>query len=243
MKLEKEEFKEILCKSTQEKGISLNEEKLEKLYRYKELLLEWNEKINLTAITDDFEIIIKHFLDCLECSKAIGNEKSIIDIGTGAGFPGMVLAIFYPDKEFTLLDALNKRLVFLEEVINKLDIKNVKVVHARAEEVAREEQYFEKYDMSVSRAVASLPVLLEYVSPFIKVNGKCLVMKGDNIEEELSLANNAFKVLKLKNIDTIRYSYNVNNEEYNRCILKINKYSSTPDKYPRNYGQIKKKPL
>lgn len=238
-----EDFKQILCKEADLHDIELNESKLEKLEKYKDLLLEWNDKINLTAITDEYEIIVKHFIDCLMCSKVIKDEENIIDVGTGAGFPGMVLAIYYPNKKFTLLDALNKRLIFLQEVINKLEITNVEIIHGRAEEIVRINEMYEKYDASVSRAVAQLPVLLEYVSPYVKKDGKCIVMKGDNVEEEIKISENAFKTLNIKNNSIYRYSYTVENEKYTRTILDMKKTNNTPIKYPRNYGQIKKKPL
>lgn len=240
-----EEFIKTLIDECKKQNIELDENKAKALKIYKELLVEWNEKMNLTAITEDYEVIIKHFVDCLECTHLITDDKKIIDVGTGAGFPGMVLAIYYPQIDFTLLDGLNKRLIFLEEVVNKLGLKNVKIVHARAEEAARNEEYFETFDAVVSRAVANLPVLLEYTSPYVKVNGKCIVMKGDNAKEELDLAKNAMNILKLKNIENkeYKYSYTINNEEYNRTILYIEKVGNTPNKYPRNYGQIKKKAL
>ena len=224
--------------------IVLTDKMLNALKMYKNLLLEWNDKINLTAITDEEEIFVKHFVDCLYCAKYITKEdKKIIDVGTGAGFPGLVLAIYFPDKEFTLLDALNKRLVFLEDVIKKLDLKNVKLIHGRAEEIVRINNLYEEYDVAVSRAVAQLPILLEYISPYIKINGKCIVMKGDNVDEEIKLSSNALKILNLKLLKKNLYSYNVKNEEYKRSILEIKKINDTPKKYPRNYGKIKKKPL
>lgn len=240
-----EEFIKTLIDECKNQNIELDENKAKALKIYKELLVEWNEKMNLTAITEDYEVIIKHFVDCLECTHLITDEKKIIDVGTGAGFPGMVLAIYYPQIDFTLLDGLNKRLIFLEEVVNKLGLKNVKIVHARAEEAARNEEYFETFDAVVSRAVANLPILLEYTSPYVKVNGKCIVMKGDNAKEELDLAKNAMNILKLRNIEKkeYKYSYTINDEEYNRTILYIEKIGNTPNKYPRNYGQIKKKAL
>lgn len=246
MKIEgmsKEQFKEKLCQESNSQGIELNEKQLEQLYMYKELLVEWNEKMNLTAITDDMGVILKHFVDCLECTKVIKDEESFIDVGTGAGFPGMVLAIYYPNKKFTLLDALNKRLIFLQEVIDKLEIKNVEIIHGRAEETIRINNLYNSYDASVSRAVAQLPTLLEYTSPYVKVGGKCIVMKGDNVEEEITLSQNALKILNLKIEGKTEYNYIVDGEEYNRTILSIKKINNTPSKYPRNYGQIKKKPL
>ena len=241
--MKKEKFKEILCKECKLQNIEIKENQINNLSIYKDMLLEWNDKINLTAITDDYEIIVKHFVDCLECTKAITNEKKIIDVGTGAGFPGMVLAIYYPNIEFTLLDGLNKRLIFLQEVVDKLGLKNVKIVHGRAEEVVRIDNLFNNYDASVSRAVANLPVLLEYVSPYVKVGGYSIIMKGDSVDEEIALAQNALKTLNLKVEEKINYNYTVSNEEYNRSILKVKKIQDTPTKYPRNYGQIKKKPL
>jgi len=224
------EFIELLCKECKNQKVDITEEQANNLEMYKTLLLEWNEKMNLTAITDEYEIIIKHFVDCLECTKVIREEEKIIDVGTGAGFPGMVLAIYYKDKKFTLLDALNKRLIFLQEVVNTLKLDNVEIIHGRAEEVARKEEYKEQFDASVSRAVAQLPVLLEYTSPFIKVNGKCIVMKGDNVEDEVKLSSNALNTLKLKIVDRFNYNYMINNEEYNRSILKINKINQLKDR-------------
>lgn len=241
--MKRDEFIALLKEEALKCQIELNDRQLEQFYKYKELLVEWNEKMNLTAITDDYEVIVKHFIDCLQCSKVITNEKSIIDVGTGAGFPGMVLAIYYPEIKFTLLDALNKRLIFLAEVISKLNITNVEIVHGRAEETVRINNLYHAYDASVSRAVANLPVLLEYVSPYVRVGGKCVVMKGDSYEDEIKLAANALNTLKLKVKEKAPYSYTINNEEYNRVILGIEKIGETPSKYPRNYGQIKKKPL
>lgn len=241
--MKREEFKKVLCKECLKQNIKIGDKQVQNLEKYKDLLLEWNEKINLTAITDEYEIIVKHFVDCLMCTKVIKDEKRIIDVGTGAGFPGMVLAIYYEDKQFTLLDALNKRLIFLQDVVDKLNLKNVHILHGRAEEVARKEEYREKYDATVSRAVAQLPVLLEYVSPFVKINGKCIIMKGDSVQEEISISSNALNVLKLRLNNCFEYVYTINNEDYHRNILTIQKNMCTPTKYPRNYGQIKKRTL
>ena len=238
-----DEFISILIEECKKQDIDISPEKAEKLAVYKDLLLEWNEKINLTAITDEYEIIVKHFVDCLECTKALKEEREIVDIGTGAGFPGMVLAIYYPEKNFTLIDALNKRILFLDDIICKLQLNNVKLIHGRAEEVVRINNLYEAYDACVSRAVAQLPVLLEYTSPYIKVNGKCIIMKGDSIEDEIKLSQNALKVLNLKINKKYYYSYTINNEKYSRTILDVVKNNKTPSKYPRNYGKIKKAPL
>ncbi len=244
MKMNKNDFIHTLCKEAEKQRIILTDDMLEKFEIYKNLLIEWNEKINLTAITDDYEIIMKHFIDCLECVKYIDKSvKNIIDVGTGAGFPGIVLAIYFPNIEFTLLDALNKRLIFLQDVVEKLSLKNIILIHGRAEEVVRINNLYEKYDVAVSRAVAQLPVLLEYISPYVKVSGKFIVMKGDSVEDEIKLSINAMNILNLKIINKYFYSYTVENEEYKRSILEIQKTKETPTKYPRNYGKIKKKPL
>ena len=237
-------FKERLKEEASNIGLNLDEATLEKFENYKNLLLEWNEKINLTAITDEYQIIMKHFIDCLEIVKYMNKDEKVIDVGTGAGFPGIVIAIYFKNEiNITLLDSLNKRLIFLEDVINKLNLKNVEIVHGRAEEIAHKPEYREKYDIAVSRAVANLPTLIEYDVGYIKQNGRLLLMKGNNIENEIKEAENALKILKCKIKKIYKYSYKVGEEEYNRNIIEIIKENKIPDKYPRNYGQITKKPL
>lgn len=238
------EFKNILKFEANKIGIELNEEQLEKFYIYKNLLLEWNQKMNLTAITDDYQIIMKHFVDCLEIVKYIPNNISLIDVGTGAGFPGIVIAIFFNgDIKITLVDALAKRVSFLEEVISKLGLSNIIVIHARAEELSRENIYREKYDMVVSRAVANLNMLLEFDIPLLKVGGIALLLKSNSLENEICNSNNALKLLNCKIEKIIDYSYTVDNEIFSRKILSIKKEKTTNIKYPRNYGKIKKEPL
>ena len=237
-------FKDTLKEEANKINISLNDNILNQLELYKNILLEWNEKINLTAITDDYEFIMKHFIDCLEIVKYIDSSKKVIDVGTGAGFPGIVIAIFFEGKlNITLLDALNKRINFLQEVINMLKLSNITLVHGRAEECAKMKEYREKYDTVVSRAVANLPVLLEYEIPYVKIDGNCLIMKGDNVDVEIEKANKAFGILNCKIINRYKYNYTVNEEMYNRVILDIKKTRETSSKYPRNNGQIKKNPL
>lgn len=240
----KSDFKNILKSESEKIGIILTDKQLINFEMYKDLLLEWNEKMNLTAITKEYEVIMKHFIDCLEVVKYIDKNSNIIDVGTGAGFPGIVIAIYFgEDIKLTLLDSLNKRLLFLNEVVEKLEFKNINIVHGRAEEIASKEEFREKYDVVVSRAVANLSVLLEYDSPYIKVDGKCLLMKGDNVEEEIKNAKKALKILNCNITNKYIYSYNVNEEEYKRIILDIKKCDATPKNYPRNYGKIKKNPL
>ena len=238
-----DDFKNKMIELSKKINIDITDEQLEKFYRYMELLLEWNEKINLTAITETDEVILKHFIDSMTVFKYLVESKNIIDVGTGAGFPGIPVAITNDNVKITLLDSLNKRINFLNEVCRELNINNVETIHGRAEEAGQSKQHREKYDVVVSRAVANLPVLLEYVSPYVKVGGYSIVMKGDSVDEEITLAQNALKTLNLKVDEKINYSYVVNDEEYNRSILKIKKTNNTPAKYPRNYGQIKKKPL
>ena len=244
--------KDVFIKTLKEEALKINimldNEQLIKFYEYKELLLEWNDKMNLTAITEDYDIIIKHFIDCLQCTKYIKTDKNninkIIDVGTGAGFPGIIIAIYFDDLiNITLLDSLNKRLIFLEEVKNKLQLNNIYIVHKRAEEGAHEIKYRENFDYVVSRAVSYLNVLLECTVAYLKVGGECIFLKGDNVNEEIKESKNALNILKCKKIDVYKYLLNLNNEEFKRNILIIKKYSKTDEKYPRSYGKIKKLPL
>ena len=240
--MEYENFRKEFIKYN--KLFAIPENEIEKFYQYMKLLLEWNEKINLTAITDEEEIIKKHFIDSLTISKLIKEDTNVVDVGTGAGFPGIVIAIFFNGKvEVTLIDALNKRINFLQEVIKELELKNVIVEHARAEEIGSKENYREKYDYAVSRAVAPLNVLLEFDTPFLKIGGKCLLLKGSNIEEEIKLSKNALNVLNCKINNKYKYCYTYNDEIYNRYVVEIIKNDKTSLKYPRIYGKIKKNPL
>lgn len=238
------DFKKVLKEEAEKIGILLTDKQLSRFEMYKQLLVEWNEKINLTAITEDYEVITKHFIDCLEIVKYIDKKSNIIDVGTGAGFPGIVIAIYFEnDISITLLDSLNKRLIFLQEVVDKLQLENITITHGRAEEMAHKEEFREQYDVVVSRAVANLCVLLEYDSPYMKVNGKCLLMKGDKVESEVTESKKALDILKCKITNNYTYNYKVNEEVYNRNILEVKKINNTPNKYPRNYGKIKKNPL
>ena len=244
MKLTKELFIIKTAKLTEQIGVILNNTQLEKLYRYKEMLVEWNEKINLTAITDDEEIIVKHIIDSLEAVKYINEGQSLIDVGTGAGLPGVIIAIYFEDKvSVTLLDALNKRILFLQEVINELNLTNVKAVHGRAEEVSKDYDFREKFDVVISRAVAVLNVLLELTTPFVKIGGKCIYMKAEKTKEEITGACVAEKELGVKYINTYGYSIDVNGEQYAHTIVEYLKEKNTKDTYPRQFAKIKKSPL
>ena len=186
------------CKEIEEKSskidINLDNEICNKLYNYMNLLLEWNEKINLTAITDEKEIILKHFIDSFTINKFINSGDIMLDFGTGAGFPGLPIKIIRPEVDVFLMDSLNKRINFLNEVIESLQLKNIEAFHSRAEEMAKNNKFREKFDVVTSRAVAKLNILLEYMLPYTQVNGKCLCMKGPNIEEEIKEAEKALKI-------------------------------------------------
>ena len=209
--------------------------------RYLELLQEWNNKINLTAITEKEEIELKHFYDSLTISEYIKSGSSLIDVGTGAGFPGIPLKIKDESIELTLLDSLNKRLIFLEEVEKELELKNVVNIHGRAEDYGKDKKYREKYDYATSRAVARLSVLVEYLLPFVKVGGYCICMKGPNIEEEIKDAEKAIRVLggEIEKID----NFKLENDDNERNIIIIKKVKNTPKQYPRKAGIPTKEPI
>lgn len=214
-----------------------------KLERYRDLLLEWNEKVNLTAITDPDEIRIKHFEDsltCLETGLFFPGAK-VIDVGTGAGFPGLPLAMARPDISVTLLDSLKKRLLFLDEVITETETTNAKTVHARAEDGGRDKKLREQFDIVVSRAVSRLSVLCEYTLPYLKVGGTLIAMKGPSAEEELAEAQNAIKVLG--GGDVILQKTALEDESLSHCLVMIKKVRPTPTTYPRKAGTPTKNPL
>ena len=221
--------------------IEITELQSNKFNTYMDLLLEWNEKINLTAITQKEDIILKHFVDSLTINKYLKDNERIIDVGTGAGFPGIPIKIYNDTLEITLVDSLNKRINFLNEIISKLSLTNIKAVHGRAEDLGKDKEYREKYDIATSRAVANMSTLLEYLMPFVKVGGKCICMKGANIEDELSQAKTAIEKLggKLEKID----KFNLGNTEIERNIIIIKKIKSTPIKYPRKAGIPSKEPI
>lgn len=221
--------------------IEINDEQIKSFEKYMSLLLEWNEKINLTAITQPEEVKLKHFVDSLTVLKYINDDDRVIDIGTGAGFPGIPLKIMKENAKITLLDSLNKRINFLNIVIETLNLRNIQAIHGRAEEIARNKLYREKYDVVVSRAVANLSTLTEYMLPFVKVGGKCICMKGANVNEELKKAKNAIKELggELERVDNFYLSDNGNE----RNIIVIKKIEETKSKYPRKAGTPSKEPL
>lgn len=233
---------EILKSNAPSYGVEINEELREKLGIYANLLREWNEKINLTAILDDEGIAVKHFLDCLLVGKAASFEDGaqIIDVGTGAGFPGLVLAAAYPNINVTLLDSTGKKLKAVENIAEQMGVKNVKIVHARAEEAGKNQEFREKYDFATARAVAELRVLLEYTMPFVKKNGMFLSLKGATAKDEIDGATNSLKTLGGKIEGVNEFSLPGGDK---RAIIKVKKISQTSPKYPRPSAQIAKKPL
>ena len=223
--------------------IQHDEYTIKKFYGYMDGILSWNEKINLTAITDHDEFLVKHFIDSLICCNyhEFKSAKNIVDVGTGAGFPGVPLAIVSPEKNFVLLDSLNKRLKIVNQLCNDVGINNVKTVHGRAEDLARQKEYREKFDLCVSRAVANLPVLLEYCLPFIKVGGYLMGYKGPEIYSENDISKNAVNklggtVLEIRNANLDGFGIDHN-------IILIKKLKSTPSKFPRKAGIPSKEPL
>ena len=236
--MEKEEFfNEMQKKLT----IKLSVEQLEKFYSYMSLLLEWNEKMNLTAITEPNEIILKHFVDSLTILNEINNNSKVVDVGTGAGFPGIPLSIANESLKITLVDSLNKRLIFLQEVIDKLELKNIEIVHSRAEDFGQNKKYRENFDIATSRAVANLSTLSEYLIPLVKINGKCICMKASDVEEEINQAKNAINVLG-GTIEKIK-EFKLPESDIGRTIIIINKQKNTPIKYPRKAGTPSKEPI
>lgn len=238
--MDKENFIEILMNRLKEINIAINKEKAENFYEFTNLLLEWNEKINLTAITDIDDIILKHYIDSLTINKYITSESKVIDIGTGAGFPGIPLKIIN-NNEIILVDSLNKRIKFLEEVKERLKIDNLELIHSRVEELARNKKYREMCDIAVSRAVANLATLAEYMLPFVKENGICICMKGPNVENEIEISKKAIKILggKIEKVENI----NLPNTDIERNLIIIKKIGKTPSAYPRKAGMPTKQPL
>lgn len=235
------EFKDVLLKTLSEFHIDTDEIAVERLCVYDDLLLEWNRVMNLTGLTEPRDVALKHFIDSLMLLQYcdIPQGASVIDVGTGAGFPGMVLAIARQDLQITLLDSLQKRLSFLEAVRDTLRITNVTTVHSRAEDGARTELR-DSFDCAVARAVAPMNVLCEYCLPYVKVGGHFLAMKGRSAAEELAEARNAVDLLGGQ---IVRKEIFTLGEAGERGIIAIRKISPTPDAYPRKSKQIQKKPL
>lgn len=224
-------------------GVMLSDQQIYQFITYYEMLVEWNEKINLTAITDYDEVIKKHFIDSISLVKAVDLSKSqsLIDVGTGAGFPGLALKIAFPHLKITLLDSLNKRILFLNEVINALHLSDVETIHGRAEDFAKPDKIRERYDLCVSRAVANLTTLSEYCLPFVKEGGKFISYKSEKINEELDHAKKAIQILGGTLVDQIEFK--LPDSDIYRNLVVIEKVNKTPKKYPRKAGLPAKEPL
>lgn len=234
-------FKETIKNETRALNLNITDNQIEKFYNYMNLLLAWNEKINLTAITDPNEIITKHFIDSLTICKYLRPEDKIVDIGTGAGFPGIPLKIMNETNEIVLIDSLNKRIKFLEEVIAKENLQGINAVHARVEEIGHIAEYRQKFDVVTSRAVAKLNVLLEYMLPFTKIGGRCICLKGPNADEEIKEAENALNLLggKINNVEKLTLP----SSNDCRTIIEVLAVKHLPNRFPRKPGTPTSSPL
>lgn len=239
--MEINEFSNKLKNLAQKINLIINDDEVKNFYEYMNLLIKWNEKMNLTAIIEPDEVILKHFIDCLTLQKYVKDFSNIIDIGTGAGFPGVPLSILNNNCKVTLMDSLNKRIKFLDEVSNKINSKNIDTIHARAEELAQNIHYREKFECATSRAVAPLNVLLEYMLPFVKVNGYCICMKGSNIEEEILNSKESLEILGGVIEEVVNFY--LPDSDIGRSIVIIKKIKQTPKKYPRKAGTPSKEPI
>ncbi|MDD3185390.1 MAG: 16S rRNA (guanine(527)-N(7))-methyltransferase RsmG [Anaerostipes sp.] len=226
-----------------EMGIELTDNQLKQFETYFHMIIEKNKVMNLTAITEKDEVIDKHFVDSLAFVKSnikFENQR-ILDIGTGAGFPGIPLKIAFPDLEVVLLDSLNKRITFLNEVIDELGLKNITAIHGRAEDYAKQKEYREGFDIVVSRAVANMSTLSEYCIPYVKLNGYFMPYKSGNIEKELNQAKKAIKILGGKIQDKILFTLPETDME--RSLIEIKKEKTTPKRFPRKAGLPSKEPI
>lgn len=233
----------ILEKFLEKNNVANATAKAELLLRYMNEILEWNEKVNLTAITDRSEFVRKHFIDSLLAinSEEYKNAKTVIDVGTGGGFPGVPLAICFPEKNFLLMDSLAKRIRIVNETCEKLAIKNVKAVHGRAEELARQKDMRDSFDLCVSRAVANMSTLSEYCLPFVKTGGTFIAYKGPDCKSEIEEAEYAIEVLggKVSRIETPELS----ETDFEHKLVFVMKETATPKAYPRKAGKPDKEPI
>lgn len=238
--MELKEFKEIFINESKDLKLEINDKQLELFYQYMNGIIDWNDKINVTAITDEKMFIVKHFVDSLAINKFVAQAKSIIDIGTGGGFPGIPLKIMNYDKKVTLIDSVNKKLNVIRDITKDMELGELEILHSRAEDLASEQEYREAYDIATTRAVSNFSTILEYMLPFIKVGGYAICMKGPNYTEEFEEAKVAIEVLGGK-FDSIE-RLNVGNE-LERNIIIIKKVKNTPKKFPRGQGKPLKEPI
>lgn len=236
-------MKNILTEAFSKENFPLTEAQCLQFEKYYQLLIEWNQKMNLTAIEEPHEVAYKHFIDSLFLLRIQENlnGKSMIDVGTGAGFPGIPLKIMQPGLDLTLFDSLNKRVTFLQEVCSQLNLENVKCVHGRAEEFGVKPEYRGAFDIATARAVAKMPVLMEYCLPFVKKGGYFIALKGPELDNELNESKNALKELGGRIADVRQFT--LADGQYSRNIAVIEKIKDTPKKYPRKAGTPSKNPL
>ena len=234
---------EILKNRLVDFSINVDETMLDRFEKYRQILVEYNQHMNLTGITEQREVYIKHFLDSVAIFKNgyIADDLSVIDVGTGAGFPGLPLKICNPKIKLTLLDSLNKRINFLKTVGQELGLNEIEYVHGRAEDIAQKPEHREKYDIATARAVASLPVLLELCVPYVKIGGFFICLKGPSVDIELGQAKNAMKLLGVRLVEKINVI--LPDQELKHNILVFKKEEKTPAKYPRRAGKPSKNPL
>lgn len=237
--MELEEFKKFFEEQLSQNNINIEIE-MQDFYIYMKNILEWNEKINVTNIKEEKEFIIKHFIDSLTISKYIENNSRVLDIGTGGGFPGIPLKLSNKTIKGTLIDSVNKKIVVVNDGIEKLKLEKIEAIHTRAEDLATRKDYRESFDIVVTRAVSNLSTIVEYMLPFLKIGGKAICMKGPNYEEELEEAKKAINVLggTLQEINKIKIS-----EEFERNIIIIKKEKITPKQYPRGNGKPLRNPI
>ena len=235
-----EKFKISFVEECKKININVDEEEISQFYKYMIGILDWNNKINVTSITDENMFIVKHFIDSLTVSKYLVDGTKIIDIGTGAGFPGIPLKIINKDKEFTLVDSINKKLNVIRTINEELKLPKLEIIHSRAEDLANKLEYREKYDIATTRAVSNLATILEYMLPFVKIGGLAICMKGPGYKEELTESKKAIEVLggELIKIETIKLD-----KEMERNLLIIKKKKQTPNKYPRGQGKPLREPI
>ncbi len=224
-------------------SVEVDRKKIDQFNQFYDLIVEWNNVMNLTAITDYKDVVEKHFLDSLSIERILKLDdlKTVMDVGTGAGFPGMPLKIIYPELKITLLDSLSKRVKFLNEVIRQLELKNIDAIHGRAEDIGKNENYREKYDLCVSRAVANLATLSEYCMPFVRVGGVFVSYKSGDIDEEVLKSKKAISLFGGKIDEVVKFQ--LPGTDINRAFVKIKKIKGTPKKYPRKSGIPSKEPL
>lgn len=235
-----EEFKKIFLEETSKLNLKITDNQIENFYKYMIGIIDCNNKINLTAITDENMFIVKHFIDSLTINNYVKSAKSLIDIGTGAGFPGIPLKIINESMKVTLIDSVNKKLNVIRDISSKLNLTNLEIIHTRAEELGQNKKYRETYDIATTRAVSNISTIVEYMLPFVKLNGFAICMKGPNFKEELEEAKIAIDILggKIEEIKSLNVS-----KELERNIIIIKKIKNTPNKYPRGQSKPLKEPI